>query len=103
MAGAGRPRASYVIGPNGDVLTRADLPPPNTKRWVIRRKAEVIVAVRGGLLSIEDACQRYRLTVEELNAWSRAIEHSGLSGLRATRLRQNQESSSQAGDSSEDN
>ena len=34
-----RPRVSYVIGPDGSPLTLADLPPPNTKRWVIRRKA----------------------------------------------------------------
>ena len=36
----------------------ATLPPPGTKRWVIRRKAEVVAAVRGGLLSLEEACSR---------------------------------------------
>ena len=65
---------SYVIGPNGDVLTKADLPPPNTKRWVIRRKAEVVVAVRGGLLTLDDACRRYGLTPEEFAAWQHAVE-----------------------------
>jgi hypothetical protein len=65
---------SYVIGPNGDVLTKADLPPPNTKRWVIRRKAEVVVAVHGGLLTLDDACRRYGLTHEEFAAWQRAVE-----------------------------
>ena len=44
-----RPRVKYVIGPDGSPLTIADLPPPNTRRWVIRRKAEVVAAVRGGL------------------------------------------------------
>ena len=44
-----RPRAKYVIGPDGSPLTIADLPAPGTKRWVIRRKAEVVAAVRGGL------------------------------------------------------
>ncbi len=48
-------RVSYVIGPDGSPLTLADLPPPGTKRWVIRRKAEVVAAVRGGLLSLDDA------------------------------------------------
>src|SRR6267154_1956181 len=81
-----RPRVSYVIGPDGSPLTLADLPPPNTKRWVIRRKAEVVVAVRGGLLSLEDACRRYTLTVEEFLAWQRAIERFGLPGLRATQV-----------------
>ena len=53
-----RGRVSYVIGPDGSPLTLADLPPPNTKRWVIRRKAEVVAAVRGGLLSLDEACKR---------------------------------------------
>ncbi|WP_246464865.1 DUF1153 domain-containing protein, partial [Bartonella phoceensis] len=37
----------YVIGPDGSPLTIADLPPRTTRRWVIRRKAEVVAAVRG--------------------------------------------------------
>ena len=67
-------RVSYVIGPDGSPLTLADLPPPSTRRWVIRRKAEVVVAVRGDLLTLDDACRRYRLTVEEFAAWQRAVE-----------------------------
>jgi hypothetical protein len=81
-------RVSYVIGPDGSPLTLADLPPPGTRRWVIRRKAEVVAAVRGGLLSLDDACQRYTLTVEEFLAWQRAIERFGMPGLRATRVQQ---------------
>jgi hypothetical protein len=49
-----------VIGPDGSPLTLADLPDRNTKRWVSRRKAQVVAAVRGGLLSLEDACSRSR-------------------------------------------
>ena len=60
-----RPRVKYVIGPDGSPLTIADLPPTNTRRWVIRRKAEVVAAVRGGLLTFDDACDRYKLTSEE--------------------------------------
>src|SRR4029079_15393815 len=48
-----RPRVKYVIGPDGSPLTIAELPPRNTKRWVIRRKAEVVAAVRVGLLHLE--------------------------------------------------
>ncbi|MDX2264215.1 MAG: DUF1153 domain-containing protein [Hyphomicrobiales bacterium] len=81
-----RTRAKYVIGPDGSPLTVADLPPTNTKRWVIRRKAEVVAAVRGGLLSLEDACGRYKLTVDEFLSWQRSIERHGLPGLRATRV-----------------
>jgi uncharacterized protein DUF1153 len=67
---------SYVIGPRGFVLTIADLPSPQKTRWVIRRKAEVVAAVRGGLLSLEDVCERYSLTVEEFLSWQHASEHS---------------------------
>ena len=81
-----RARVRYVIGPDGSPLTIADLPPKNTKRWVIRRKTEVVAAVRGGLLSIDEACERYLLTVDELLSWQRSIEKHGLPGLRATRL-----------------
>lgn len=75
-----------VIGPEGQRITRDTLPPPNTKRWVIRRKAEVVAAVRGGLLTLEEACSRYLLTIEEFQSWQRAIEQHGLPGLRTTRL-----------------
>ncbi|MGD2132885.1 MAG: DUF1153 domain-containing protein [Maricaulaceae bacterium] len=81
-------RENVVIGPDGSPLTLADLPSPDTQRWVIRRKAEVVAAVRGGLLSLEDACARYKLTVEEFLCWQRAIEQHGLAGLRATRVQE---------------
>ena len=81
-------RENVVIGPDGSPLTLSDLPDPSTRRWVIRRKAEVVAAVRGGLLSLEDACDRYKLTVEEFMGWQRAIERHGLPGLRATRVQE---------------
>ena len=64
-----RQQGNYVIGPDGSPLTIADLPPPGTKRWVPRRKAEVVAAVRGGLLSFQEACSRYSLTVDEFRSW----------------------------------
>ena len=88
MVAQRRSRISYVIGPDGNPLTLADLPSSNTKRWVIRRKAEVVVAVRGGLLSLDEACRRYTLTPEEFLAWQCAIKRFGLPGLRATRRKQ---------------
>ncbi|MEI9983021.1 MAG: DUF1153 domain-containing protein [Aliidongia sp.] len=71
--------------PSGAV-TDADLPSPNTKRWVIRRKAEVVAGVRNGVISLEEACRRYKLSIEEFLSWQRLIESHGLAGLRATRL-----------------
>jgi hypothetical protein len=78
----------YVIGPTGTPLTLRDLPPGDTERWVIRRKAEVVAAVRGGLLSLDDACERYRLTNEEFLGWQKSIDQHGLAGLRTTRIQQ---------------
>jgi hypothetical protein len=78
----------YVIGPTGAPLTLDDLPPPNTQRWVIRRKAEVVAAVRGGLLTLDEACERYSLTNEEFLNWQQSIDRYGLPGLRTTRLQQ---------------
>jgi hypothetical protein len=88
MGNGVRPTTSYVIGPDGGPLTYADLPAPETRRWVARRKAEVVAAVRGGILSLDDACARYALTVEEFLSWEHAIKQHGLSGLRATRMQE---------------
>ncbi|MCW1384527.1 MULTISPECIES: DUF1153 domain-containing protein [Novosphingobium] len=79
-------RPESVIGPVGEPLTLASLPPIDTRRWVIRRKAEVVAAVKGGLLTIDEACTRYRLTLEEYIGWERAVDRSGLAGLRVTRI-----------------
>jgi len=75
----------HVIGPDGDVMTLADLPPKNLTRWVARRKAEVVIAVHGGLLSLAEACERYNLWPEEFLGWERDYARDGLEGLRASR------------------
>ncbi len=67
-------------------MTLADLPPTNTKRWVIRRKAEVVAGVRSGLLTLEEACKRYSLSIDEFLSWQRLMESHGVRGLRATRI-----------------
>jgi hypothetical protein len=74
-----------VYGLTG-LFTVADLPTPGTKRWVIRRKAEVVAAVRGGLLSLELACSRYALSAEEFLSWQETIDRHGFAALRVTRL-----------------
>lgn len=77
-------RPAQVIGPLGEALTVDSLPPPSTTRWVARRKAEVVHAVNGGLLTVDEACERYRLSLEEFVGWQRAVDRSGLPGLRVT-------------------
>ena len=79
-------RRVVVLGIDGRRLRLEDLPPPGTRRWVIRRKAEVVAGVRAGLISLEEACARYTLSVEEFLSWQRSIDRFGLPGLRATRI-----------------
>ena len=83
--------------PNTDNLTAAetlpgssaisvDLPHPGIKRWVARRKAAVVAAVRSGAMGLEEACRRFELSEEEFLAWERGIKSHGVAGLRITRL-----------------
>src|SRR6266550_254950 len=62
------------------------LPAPNTRRWTVRHKAAVLEALRSGALTLEEASQRYALSLEELRTWERDFERYGIHGLRATRL-----------------
>jgi hypothetical protein len=77
-----------IVGPEGNRLTRDDLPSPITNRWTPRRKAQVVSAVRGGLLSLDDACVRYALTVEEFLVWQQHLDRYGLTGLRARQMQE---------------
>jgi len=71
-----------------ETLLREGLPPPNTRRWVVRRKAAVVVAVNSGRITPEQACEVYQLSEEELLWWMHAFETHGLAGLRTTRIQQ---------------
>lgn len=86
MGRVARGTTAYVIGPDGQQLTRADLPPLGTKRWSSRKKAAVVAAVHGGLLTLEEACARYEMTLDEFLSWEHAVSHYGLSGLRVSEL-----------------
>lgn len=77
---------SHTGSPHGTTMSVNDLPPPDTKRWVIRRKAEVVAGVRAGLITIEEACERYTLSIEEFLSWQRLIDSHGVRGLRATKI-----------------
>lgn len=82
---AAKPKASFIVRSDGTVVTLRDLPAVDTKRWVARRKAEIVEAVDGGLLTTEDACWRYTLTMEEFVSWRIAIERFGRTGLNSRR------------------
>ena len=82
--------AIYSPAANGTVMGTArdsiiaDLPRPNTRRWTMQRKAEVVAAVRSGRISLDEACRRYMLSIEEFLAWQSMVEMHGIAGLRVT-------------------
>lgn len=63
-----------------------DLPPANTRRWVMSRKVQIVTAVRAGRLSLDEACSRYSLSEEEFRDWERLIDRHGAEALKTTRL-----------------
>ncbi len=78
------PRA--VTLPDGTVMTRADLPDQDTRRWVASRKAAVVRAITHGLITWKDALDIYDLSEEELRTWHAAVEHHGEAALKATAI-----------------
>ncbi|MBK5926953.1 DUF1153 domain-containing protein [Rhodobaculum claviforme] len=75
-----------VTLPDGTVMTRADLPGPETRRWVASRKAAVVRAVAHGLIARDEALSRYALSADEFEEWCRAIATHGEAGLKVTAL-----------------
>ena len=78
------PGPRVVTLPDGSQLTRADLPPPGTTRWVARRKAMVVMGVESGLLTLDEAIERYSLSEEEYAGWAAAVAAHGTDGLKTT-------------------
>lgn len=76
------PRA--VTLPDGQVMTRADLPPKDTQRWVASRKLAVVRGVAYGLISQAEAESFYGISEEEFQEWVTAVACHGESGLKAT-------------------
>jgi transposase-like protein len=79
---------AFGAGTGHEIPSMTELPPPNTRRWVPRRKAAVVAAVSSGMITIGEACGRYHMSEEELFAWQRAFEDFGIRGLRARCIRQ---------------
>lgn len=55
-------------------LTRDTLPCPRTTRWVARRKAEVVSAVASGIVTVNEVCAMYRMSIDEFASWARAFD-----------------------------
>jgi len=72
--------------PDGTILSRADLPPAETRRWVASRKAIVVRAVLYGLIARTEALERYELSEEEFDLWCNAVESHGVKALKVTTI-----------------
>jgi hypothetical protein len=72
--------------PDGSLLSRADLPPGDTRRWVASRKALVVKAVIYGLIPESEALERYALSMEEFAFWRAAVETHGDTALKVTTI-----------------
>ncbi len=79
---SGNSPGKAVIDPFGEPLTVDTLPPADTTRWVPRRKAQVVCAIRGGLISRQEACDRYCISDEELFSWEKLLDDHGVGALR---------------------
>jgi hypothetical protein len=79
--------ATLVVGPCGDVLTHRELPPTFRLRWTARRKAEVVIAVETGILSLNEACARYLISPEEFFTWKNDYARQGMESLRCNALK----------------
>jgi Protein of unknown function (DUF1153) len=75
-----------VTLPDGSILSRADLPPQDTRRWVASRKAVVVKAVLYGLITETEALERYALSEEEFQLWRKAVVEHGDKALRVTTI-----------------
>lgn len=76
-----------VTLPDGSIMTRADMPPVNTTRWVASRKAAVVKAIAAGLVTRAEACDMYALSEEELDGWFSAVRAHGEKALKTTALK----------------
>lgn len=71
--------------PDGTLITPADLPPADTMRWTASKKHVVVIALQSGMMTADDLCRRYSLSLAELTEWRIRIERGGRQGLKVTK------------------
>jgi hypothetical protein len=74
-----------VVDSFGELLTVESLPPADVVRWVSRRKAQLVCAIREGLISRQEACDRYNISNEELFSWEKLLGDHGPRALLVTK------------------
>jgi len=89
------PKLPIIRDLRGDVITPIDLPPPDTIRWTPNKKYIVVCAVRGGLISLEDALKRYHMEEKELSIWEKGFKDDGVTGLKSTHFQRRRQAKKQ--------
>lgn len=69
------------------IALSGQLPPVDTLRWNAQRKLQLVIAVGNGVIQLDDACKRYRISSEEFQSWREAYKAGGIEGLFVTRRR----------------
>ena len=78
-------KRKVAVGLRGNVIAPYDLPPAQGARWTPMRKVDLIAAILGGVITLDEAKARYALTTEELSEWRRGLAAGGVKGLKASR------------------
>jgi hypothetical protein len=73
----------HLVRRNAFQLTLDNLPPRNTRRWYPRWKIFIVRAVEIGLLSFDQASQRYSLSFEEFLSWQKLAANFDQSGVNS--------------------
>ncbi len=94
-------RPTHIVGKPHLIPSPDRLPPANTTRWIASRKAEVVKAVENGVMTIDDALERYGLSLEEFCGWQRKLERDGVPGLRIKWLQHDRDTHRRSGEPSE--
>ncbi len=95
---SGNSPSRTVIDPYGEPLTVDTLPPADTVRWVPRRKAQLLCAIREGLISRQDVYDRYGVSDAELFSWEKLLDDHGLGALRVTSTQRYRKSTTSTGE-----
>jgi hypothetical protein len=74
-----------MSSPSGSTIAdnvALSLPPSPSIRWLANHKAAALLAIRSGAITFSEACERYRLSHEELTAWEAAFDQDGMAALQ---------------------
>jgi hypothetical protein len=80
-------QAAEDKNPGREPRGQAQARPEAIVRWTPWRKLYIVVAVRNGKITAQEACDRHNLSHEELTGWIEGYDRAGLAGLQQKRGR----------------